>query len=535
MGNTRSANPSLFNNGVQVAMLILSVPLFLALAGWVILLVHRLNKKSGIHWLISIVVSLLSFIGWGVIGGFRTAPVLIDLAQLPFGIPEGIAFSMDTISRSVGVVLLAYLVFVLNSWMVKLEDATIFRRVQNIFSLAAISLCLISASTLLTWVAVLIVFDLMDLLHLLRQIREIESPKRYFTSALISLAGTLVFFLGWLLSIHTSAASVVSREILYAGLFIHLWGGFYRLETKKQSGQSFVTFEELLFFFVPLFTFFMRFPIGSTLPNWMEYLLGIGIVMMGYHLVQWLRSTNRSTSITHFYAFQILFLLVYIQAGTVPGIVAMLFCFLLSTVVIFYRPIPHRFYLWFAFPLFALLIGLPFLPTSNLLTLRDPQYNGIFVFYFLFLLGIWKRYETNQPSLIVFERWMKVLYPIAYLPFLSGLVYLVLMRDIPIQLGAFILSGGLGVILLILFIYNQLRRKNILAENESLQWIKPVLELLWSRIMILVNQRWIERLLQFIGALIKRILDFLNHIMEGDGALLWAIVLLILFLSIVRH
>jgi hypothetical protein len=130
---------------------------------------------------------------------------------------------------------------------------------------------------------------------------------------------------------------------------------------------------------------------------------------------------------------------------------------------------------------------------------------------------------------------MKVLYPIAYLPFLSGLVYLVLMRDIPIQLGAFILSGGLGVILLILFIYNQLRRKNILAENESLQWIKPVLELLWSRIMILVNQRWIERLLQFIGALIKRILDFLNHIMEGDGALLWAIVLLILFLSIVRH
>ncbi len=534
MANTRSANPSLFNTGVQVAMLILSVPIFLVLAGWVLLLVHRLNKKSGIHWLISTVVSLLSFIGWGVIGGFGTAPVLIDLAQLPFGIPEGISFSMDTISRGVGVVLLAFLVFVLNSWMVKLDEAHIFRRVQHIFLLAAVSLCLISASTLLTWVAVLIVLDFIDLLHLLRQIRVIESPKRYFTSALISLAGTLVFFLGWLLSIHTSAASVLSREILYAGLFIHLWGGFYRLEKQNPSTHSDATFEEALFLLIPLLVFFMRYPIGSVLPIWMQYLLAIGIVMMVFHLVQWLRSTTRSTSIPHFYAFQMLFLLVYIQAGTIPGIVAMVFCFLLSAGVLYFRPIPHSFYLWFAFPLFALLIGLPFLPTSSILTLNDPQYNGIFIFYFLFLLGIWKRYETNQPSLIVFERWMKVLYPIAFVPFLGGLVYLVLMRDIPIQLGAYLLSGGLGLILLILFIYQQLRRKNILAENESLQWIKPVLELLWSRIMIVVNQRWIERFLQFLGGLVKRILDFLNHIMEGDGALLWAIVLLILFLSIVR-
>ncbi len=515
-------------------MLILSVPLCLVLTGWVILLVHRLNKRSGVQWLISLVVSLLCFIGWGVLGFFEITPLLIDLAKLPFGIPDSISLSMDPVSRGMGVILLAYLIFVVNSWMAKLEERNIFRRIKNIFILSAISLCFISANTLFTWVAVLIAFDLLDLFRLFAQLRENESQKRHFSSLLISLAGTLIFSLGWLLTKSNSAASVASQELLYTGLLLHMWGSFYRLEKQSEKREN-ETLEEIIFFLIPPLTFFMRFPIGPVLATWMQYLLVIGIVLSLFHLIQWLRSTDRSTSINHFYTFQILFLLVYIRAGTIPGMIGMLFCFLLSTVILYYRPIPHSFYLWFAFPLFALLVGLPFLPTSSILTLQDSQYNGIFIFYFLYLLGVWKSYEKNQPAPSNFERWMKVLYPIGYLPFISGLIYLVLLRELPVQLGAYLLSGGLGVLLLFLFIYRELRRKNIFPENESLQWIKPVMELIWSRIMNLVNRRWIEQLFQIISGLTKRVLDFLNNIMEGDGALLWAIVLLILFLSIVRQ
>jgi len=223
-----------------------------------------------------------------------------------------------------------------------------------------------------------------------------------------------------------------------------------------------------------------------------------------------------------------------LQAGTPSGLIAVLFCLTLILVMIYFRPIPHPLYLWFVLPAFALFVGLPYLPTATIFVLLNLSYIGLFFLYFVLLLAFGRQYHIHQPEKNNFERWMKAMYPIGFLPFLIGLVYLVLLRDLPIVAGNYILSGLYSVILLVLLLYAVLRKKNVISEIESLQWIKPLAGLLWSRVRFLIEKRWFVRLLHtaFLG--VNRLLDFLNHILEGDGALLWAIVFLILFLSILR-
>jgi hypothetical protein len=96
------------------------------------------------------------------------------------------------------------------------------------------------------------------------------------------------------------------------------------------------------------------------------------------------------------------------------------------------------------------------------------------------------------------------------------------------------LSVFVAVLALLLYVHRLLRTRNILKENKSLQWVAPLFELIWTRLSVIFQSGWIIRLIKFFSNLIQRMIAFMNGILEGDGGLLWAIVLLILFLSVIR-
>jgi hypothetical protein len=516
-------------------MLILSVSLYLFLIGWIILLLHRINKKSGINWLISVLTGLIALFAWGGIGFLQDVSLQFDLSTSPLGTPAVFSIAMDSLSRGMGVLGLAYLVFILNSWMIELDQNWIFTRIKNIFLYASIFLFLISAQNLFTYLVFLIFLDSFEFLQRIIQIRSLAEFKPVFASLILRFFGAYLFFIGWLLSENTSIASVHSLEVLVIAMLLRLWSGLYGVKPLKEKKQlKYGSFEEIILFLLGQLIFFIRFPLGNPLPVWMHMLATIAVILMVYHLVQWLREKARYSSIMYFLQFQMIFLIFYCQAGTQAGFLSVIFAALLVAAIIYFRPINHRYYRWFMIPIFALLLGLPYLPTSSLWGIQDRQYMGLYLFYCIYILGIRSRYEQQTTEDVRYERWMLAIYPVGYLPFILGLVYLVVKKELPIQVGQLWISIAAAAGTLLFFLFEWLRYKKILKFDESAQWIASLFDVLWKRFGLIFQRGWVLRILRFFSKLLQRAIQFITNILEGDGGLLWSIVLLILFLSMIR-
>jgi hypothetical protein len=516
-------------------MLLLLIPLVLIFSGWTILLLHRFNRKRGTIWLVAVIIGVLSLIGWGVIGVFRDTQFVFDLSENALAIPAQIELGMDHYARGLGIFSLAYLMFVINAWMVKLEETHLFMRIKNFFVIAAFSIVLYSAQNLFTWLLILVIMDIIDLFHLFFQIRSIEQVKKSYASILVRFAGTLIFMAGWLLSINTTAATVISKEVLYGAILLRLFSGMLRIHTGANLiERSLGDFEEVPIFLSMHFLFFMRFPMGAPFPIWIKNLIIVGIVVMAYHLIQWLRITSRVNSMKHFLYFMIIFILLYSQFGTASGNIVLLFIFLLSMAMLYMRPIVNQYDVWFSLPLFGLVLSLPFLPTATIWNLQDTEYTTLFIPFAIYLIGFHFRFRQQKPLRKTYDRWMLVLYPAGYVPMLAGIIYLVIMHDVPIQSGNILLSIMVVVLIFLLLIYQILKKRNVISENEAFQWVAPLIDAIMKRISIVFQLDWVIRLLNGLSNIFQRMISFFNEILEGDGGLLWSIVLLILFVSIVR-
>ena len=516
-------------------MLLLLIPFVLVLSGWTILVLHRLHRKRGTIWLVAVIIGILCLVGWGIIGAFRDTRFVFDLSENVFNFPDQIVFAMDHYARGLGIFSLAYLMFVINAWMVKLEEAHLFMRIKNFFVVLAFALIVYSAQNFFTWLVILVVMDIIDLFHLLGQIRNVEQVKKSYASILVRFAGTLIFMTGWLLSINTTAATVISKEVLYVAILLRLFSGMVRIHPGANLiERSLGDFEEVPVFLSMHFLFFMRFPMGAPFALWIRNLIIIGIVIMVYHLIQWLRIKSRVNSMKHFLYFMIVFILLYSQFGTASGNIVLIFIFLLSMAMLYMRPIVNQYDVWFTLPLFALILSMPFLPTATIWNLQDTHYTILFLPFAAFLIGFHFRFRQQKPMREMYDRWMLVLYPAGYVPMLAGIIYLVLMHDVPIQMGNILLSAIVIVIILLLLLYRMLKSRNIIKENESLQWVAPLVDVIMTRISVIFQLNWAIRLVNLLSNFLQRIILFFNEILEGDGGVLWSIVLLILFVSIVR-
>jgi hypothetical protein len=516
-------------------MLLLLIPFILIFSGWTILVLYRLNRKRGTIWLVAVMIGILSLVGWGIIGVFATTPFVIDLTGNAFSLPDQVVFGMDHFARGLGIFSLAYLMFVINAWMVKLEESHLFFRIKNFLVVVAFALLLFSAQNLFTWLVVLVIMDMIDLFHLFGQIRNVEQVKKSYATILVRFAGTLIFMAGWLLSINTTAATVISKEVLYVAMLLRIFSGMFRIHTGANLVErSLGDFEEVPVFLSMHFLFFMRFPMGTPFPLWMRNLIIIGIVVMSYHLIQWLRIKSRVNSMKHYLYFMIVYILLYSQFGTSSGSIVLLFIFLLSMAMLYMRPIQNKYDVWFTLPLFALILSLPFLPTATVWILQSPEYPALFVPFVVFLSGFYFRFRQQKPMRDIYDRWMLVLYPAGYIPMLAGIIYLVFMHDVPIQSGNIPLSIIVAVIILLLMGYQVLKSRNVIKENESFQWVSPLFDAIMNRVSRIFQVDWVIRLINYVSTLFQRIISFFNEILEGDGGLIWSIVLLILFVSIVR-
>ena len=517
-------------------MYLLSLSIYLFVIGWVLVLLHRINHKSGINWLISVLAGLLGLIAWGVFGSLKEVAWQFDLASIPFGFPASFSLGMDRIARVSGILGLAYLVYILNTWMVNLEQPGIFSRIKNLMISAAILIPLISAQNEFSYLLILVLADFYGLLQRLTQFNRLKNIKRIFTALFLRFFAVSLFMSGWLLFQNESAASVYSQETMFLAMLLHLWSGLVEItpDPKQAEDERFGAYEEIPLYLLGQLVYFIRFPIGTVLPSLLQTLFTLGTILLVFHLIQWLRENEYPSSIDHFLQTEILLIILASQKFSQSGMFVLLFAFLIIISLIYFRPVNHRHYRWFLIPILILLLGLPYLPTAALWSGQSASAWGLLLVYGCILMGIRSRFMVISGPQKAYERWMLAIYPIGFLPFLLGIVYLAILKDMPI--GQEILSYSLvaaGAFLLFTG-YEFLRYKKILRFDESTQWMRSLFDLLWQRLGRVFDTGWIGRVLGFFSTIIARILLFINGILEGDGGLLWSIVLLILFLSLVR-
>jgi hypothetical protein len=181
------------------------------------------------------------------------------------------------------------------------------------------------------------------------------------------------------------------------------------------------------------------------------------------------------------------------------------------------------------------LSGLPFTPSaSGWAGIVAAPFQGSSIFFWIILLLIFAGYikHSLKPNneKVELERWMQVVYPIG-LFFLIATQWLIGVVGWP---GSFTpglwWASVITAILLIpvMFGLQNLEFQFLRPENNQAWWV-VVSKNAGSNLTRFFSFRWLFSIVQFFYTMIEWIIDVFSKILEGDGGVLWVILLLIIF------
>jgi hypothetical protein len=168
------------------------------------------------------------------------------------------------------------------------------------------------------------------------------------------------------------------------------------------------------------------------------------------------------------------------------------------------------------------LSGVPYTPTSNGMALYSEPYDPLlFVFvlpHALLMAGYLKQGTHERETLPGVERWVTIIYP-------WGLVLLLLAQVLVNWWGVrptFMPIGGLAA--LITLVLATLIYWAYLRGYRIPHLVQDIFE-------SIISLRWLSRIIESIYTITARILNGVSLVLEGEGGVLWAIVLLILLIA----
>jgi hypothetical protein len=168
------------------------------------------------------------------------------------------------------------------------------------------------------------------------------------------------------------------------------------------------------------------------------------------------------------------------------------------------------------------LSGIPFTPTSHAMFQVSEPFNPLLLIFVLphalLLVGYLKQGTQEREALPGAERWVMIIYPwgLSLLLIAQVIINWWGVRPTLMPLGGLTALITLGLAALIYWAYLRGFRIPYIIEN--------VLGSIFSL-------RWLSRAIQSIYAITGRILNGVSSVLEGEGGVLWAIVLLILLIA----
>jgi hypothetical protein len=520
------------------------LPIFLPLiAGLIMLLIHRLKPDFGYYWISSV---LVAFAVWGGLLALRwQAPLFFSMnlwQEIGF-LVEFPYFLLDQFSWPYAFSLSSLVVAAVLTAPVRISRGSNPISWANSLILGGLALMGILAANPLTLILAWTGMDLIELSYQLRSSRDNQVSRRAVISFAIGMAGTFLAVWAMLVSQSQGLPLSFSSMTPEASQFLALASGVrlaifpllvsFRLEIPSSVGLGTV-----LKFAAPSTSLVMlaRLPAIAVSPELSPVLFSLTIIAFLYGTVMWLASKDeicgRPYWILGYSALVMVCLLqgrpdvspVFGSAMILGG--GLLSLFTARQIRLLFIPLIG----------FVCLTGFIFTPSS-------AGWSGIWISPFqlsnvvflighsLLLSGFLKHTFRQDETQEDIDRWVQVIYPAGLINFAISFILIGFWANEQYGVQFFWIGPTLSVTLALFW----LGLRAWLSRQKPLQsLIKSIGKVIGSVISFILDLKWLYRIAEAIYLLLRQFVFWLTGILEGDGGVLWALLVLLLLITLIQ-
>ncbi len=524
---------------------VILVPLLLPVAAaLVIFVLERFRPNFGLAWLIAM---LTAVIDWSLllVMQLRTPAPLQVADWLPIAVKmdDRLLFQVDGVSWPLAFSLAALLMAVILTAPVRLGQKSYpIAWASNLFILG-MGLMGVLSGNLLTLLLVWTLIDLVELVVMLRTVHEARLNTQVMIAFMVRVSGTIVALSAFIVGVNRNPGAEVSAFpqasvllLVAAGLRLGVLPLNLPYQQEIQMRRGVGTLLRTVSAATSLVLLARLTP--TQLPTgWLNFLLFSTAVITLYAAGMWVSAADELGG----RPFWVLAL-----AGMAIGCVlngSPLTSLIWSTAMILYGGVLFlysaraRFSL--ALPILAALAmsGLPFTPTAfgwpGLLGTNFSLFDlTLILAAALLIVGMIRHAQTSGDALRNMQGWIQVAYPLGlFLLIASGWLIALLGPDEFLTLGRWPASVAVAV-LSIGLIGLTLSQRRLGYLKDRMAWLDTILRALGRWIVSFFSFRWLFTLLQNFMDLLGRFVNSLSLILEGEGGVLWALVLLALLLTL---
>jgi hypothetical protein len=528
-------------------MLVLLPTILLLLAAMVILILQWIRRGYGFAWLIAAIVAVAS---WAIFLVFhwRVPPPFVLASWEPVrSYVVGVSFKIDQVSWPYAFSLAGLVSAVILTAGARLQHRSNPYVWAGSLAVAGMGFLGVLASSpvalILSWTAI----DLFELLIMLGSVNEKQLSQQAVIAFSARVAGSLVVI--WALLLSQSDGVPLMLDSVLPGVSIYLLiasglrlGVFplhlpYPQEILKRRGLG-----NILRMVAPASSLVLlgRLPAEPISAVWQPLLIAFVALAVLYGGSMWLAAPDEVRGRPYWIISLSGLAIACVIQGVPMASQAWGIALLLSGGVIFLFSARQTSIIFI--PLLGALglSGLPFTPAAGgwagLMAGHFSLLSLVFIIAVALLLVGYLRHSFRPgDSLLVMDRWIHVVYP-------AGILLLVVSQWLIVILGglstftagiwwasllASILAGGIffGVI--------GLRRIQV-PTGYSKSWLSVLLERSGDHLAAFFRLEWLYSLLSLFYLIIQRLIQFLTTILEGDGGVLWVLLLLALLVSLLQ-
>lgn len=508
--------------------------------------VGRSRIPLGTKWLILAAVVVAA---WGATLALHLElPLSVVISDwLPAGgSTETLSFSLDETSWAVSIALLSMLVGIVLTDTSRLGERGSLNEWTQLLLLTSLGLVAVLANSPLAFILAWTLIDLVEIIVLVSIHPGEELPVqtiavfggRFLGTIFVLLATILGYQAGTPLVLSQASGTPLTLLVLGAALRLgivplHLP---YTLDVSLRRSLG-----SVLRFVPPLaaFIFISRLPVITQISGWLVFVLLFSVAGVLFGAIKWFAAKNELDGRPYWLmAFSSLALIGLLNgkpdvAGYLGLVMTIVGCW------VFLQAIDLK---WFRYvtPIALLtMIGLPFTPAAHLpANLTEGPAGGLFFVVWIgiaFLAaGVVKftvsvNHENDQV-----ENWRKLFYVVGMIflllvPWLAELWHFSTWSD----LSGLFTGIAISIILTIILVLKYSQRVRFIFSQKLTARFYKFSDRIGSMFERFFHFEWLYRLLGFIVALLERMLNSINAILEGEGGILWALVFLVLLISLI--
>ena len=529
----------------MISLLILLPVLLLLLSGLGIALLKQFRPSIGYSWIWATVIAIAA-LGLVLFLRFRLPAEVIFDQWRPYGnVSQVPIFTLDYASWPYALSLAALLLAVMLTDSARLHKDSGPISWVVCLSITGLGLLAVLAGSPLTLVLTWSAIDLVELMAVFGTRSGRWASEAMIMTFAVRVAGTLLVIMTILLSrawnLDFSMYPIPPRLAAFMLLAVGLRLGVLPLNLPFiREVYAWRGLGNLLRMVGPASGLMVlaRMPADAVPLDWQPIFLFFSALAAVYGSAMWLAASPSETGRPYWVIALSALAVACVIRGNPQASIPWGVTLVLIGAVLFLFSAQNRRILYIPFLAVAGLLGLPFTPTAlGLQGLIGPAFDFYGLMFVLSMMmlswGFIRRVFAPQEELYVMERWIQTVYPL-------GLLLLVVAQwvteasywRIAFIPGLWWISAALTLTSVGVGWFVVQRRLAFSADPARLRWVVVFGQRLGNSLSYIFRLNWLYQFIGLVYVGIQSIIQLLTAIFEGDGGVLWALVMLALLISL---